>query len=125
MENTFYFSISAHFENDYDVAKLEKVFGVKAKKLTYLKDSKGPSPCAKFLYNTKEFTDTYSDKLFEQFVDSLYKNAQNIKQEIQKNNGRLTFSIVFTNFVTKPCLYLSNKTLSQMSEIGAGFDVDM
>ena len=125
MENTFYISVSAHFKNDYDVAKLEKILGVKASKLTFLKDSNGPTASAKFLYNTKEFTNAYPDKLFEQFVDSLYNNAKNIKNELLHNEGNLTFCIVFKNFVTKPCLYLSNKTLSQMSEMGAGFDVDM
>jgi len=124
MKNTFYFSINAHFGKDYDVSKLENIFGFKADKLIYLKDSLGPNPSAKFLYRTKNFEEIYSDKLFEEFVEGIYNKANKIKEELDSNNGRLTFCIVFTNFVAKPCLYLSNKTLSQLSEMGANYDVD-
>ena len=125
MNNTFHFSISAHFKKDYDVAKLEKIWGVKARKLTYIKDSISPVPSAKFLYSTKSFEAIYTDELFEEFVEAIYNKAPNIKEEIESNNGILTFCIIFTDLKDKPCLYMSNKTLTLLSKMGANFDVDI
>ena len=123
--NSFYFSISASFQKDYDVSKLENILGVKAKKLTYLKDSISPIPSSKFLYNTKVFEGQYTDEIFKKFIDSLYNKAPNLREEIEKNNGKLSICIVFKNFVTKPCLYMSNDTLLKLSALGANFDVDI
>lgn len=124
MENCFYFSINAQFKTDYDVSKLEKIFGLKARKLVYLKDSLGPIKTAKFLFSTKDFEEVYTDKLFAEFVDGLYKKAPNIKQVLEANDGSLNFCIVFKNFVKKPTLFMSNTTLTQLSEMGASYDVD-
>ena len=124
-KNNFYFSLSAHFKKDYDVSKLEKLLGVKATKLTYLKDSVSPVPSAKFLFKTKTFEDIYTDKLFEEFVETIYKKAPNIKDEITSNNGDLSFCIVFTDFKSKPSLYMSNRTLTLLSNMGADYAVDI
>lgn len=124
VENTFYFSINAQFKNDYDVSKLEKIFGIKARKLIYLKDSLGPIKTAKFLFSTREFEDVYTDKLFAEFVDNFYKKAKQIREEIEANSGSLNFCIVFKNLVKKPTLFMSNTTLTQLSEMGASYDID-
>lgn len=124
MENCFYFSINAQFKTDYDVSKLEKIFGLKARKLVYLKDSLGPIKTAKFLFSTKDFEDVYTDRLFAEFVDGLYKKAPQIREELEANSGNLNFCIVFKNFVKKPALFVSNETLTQLSKMGASYDID-
>lgn len=124
MENKFYFSMSAQFKSDYDVSNIEKILGIKARKLVYLKDAVGPNKTAKFLFSTKDFEDVYTDKLFAEFVEGIYKKAPNIKEVLEANDGCLNFCVVFKNFVQKPVLYMSNTTLTQLSEMGASYDVD-
>lgn len=124
MANCFYFSINVSFQKDYDVSKLQKIFGIKARKLTYLKDSVGPTPSAKFSYYTPEFNEVYTDSLFAEFIEKIYKKAKNIKDEIENNDGKLTFCIVFKQINQAPCLSLSNTTLTQLVEMGANYDVD-
>ena len=92
--------------------------------MNYLKDSVSPVPSAKYYYRTKEFNDINVNELFEQFINTIYSKVNLIKTEIENNNGKLNICIVFTNFVEKPCLYMSNNTLTQLSELGASYDID-
>lgn len=57
-------------------------------------------------------------------MDFVYKKATNLKEILETNDGTLNFCVVFKKIASKPCLFMSNTTLKQLSEMGASFDVD-
>lgn len=124
MENTFYFSISAQFLKDYDVKKFENVIGLKAKKLTFLKDSKDSTPSAKYYYCTEEYDEGFPSLVFSEYIQTFLPRARDIKKELVANYGNISFCIIFNNFTTKPFIYLSENVINILNLMGATFEVD-
>ena len=97
---------------------------IKATKLTYLKDSKGPIKSAKFYCKTNSFDNIYTDNEFEKFVDGMVDNLTVLPNILKEYDGECCLCIVFEEITEKPCLSLSEKTIENLFKIGASYDVD-
>lgn len=122
--NKFYFSINISFKQEYDLNKIEELIDLKAYKKINYQDSKGPVPSSKIIFKTDEIENIYTDSVFEEFVLQFGDKFKELRNILEQNNGSCWFSIVFTNLNEKPCLSMSNKVLTILSNLGASYDVD-
>ena len=122
--NKYFFSLHLHFYKDIDLVSLEDVLKLKATKLTQLSESKGENKCAKFYYQTNEFSKTYSDEEFEKFLFSLKENLEYLPEILSEYDGECSFALVFTEVNDSPCISLSQEAIKFLNYLNARFDVD-
>lgn len=122
--NKYFFSLHLHFNKDIDVFSLEKLLKLKATKLTPLSESKGEAKCAKFYYQTKEYSKIYSDEEFEKFLFSLKDNLKDLPAILSEFDGECSFALVFTELTESPCISLSKEAIEFLNYLNARFDVD-
>lgn len=121
--NKYHFTISIHFKSDYEVKNLENILKLKPYSVTSFENSRGKEKSAKFVYRTSTLTETYTDELFEQFVNKVKTKLLPLPEILKNNNGTCTFRIVFDELNEKPCLSLSNKVLAELYKLNANYDV--
>lgn len=127
MENikySYHFSLHLQFLNDIDVDKLENYFKIEAYKKTFLKDSKGSCKTAKLWYKSKDYTDVNTDIVIEKFIEKYFNNFRDLKNILEKNNGKATFTLYFTEVKERPIISLTQKTIDLFNKLGILFDVD-
>ena len=113
-----------HFNKEIDLVSLEDVLKLKATKLTPLSESKGENKCAKFYYQTNEYSKTYSDEEFEKFLFSLKGNLEYLPEILTEYDGECSFALVFTEVNDSPCISLSQEAIKFLNYLSARFDVD-
>ena len=122
--NKYYFDLAITFESNYDVKNLESIIGLKPAYVVSYEDSTGPVKSAKFIYQTKETNNLYSDEEFSKFVWELRNDLIVLPQILKENNGKITFYIVFTQIHDKPIISLDSRTIKLLAELGARFEID-
>lgn len=123
-EVTFHISAFLEFNKDADVEKIEKELGLKAHKLTYLKDAEECCKTAKIWYKTKDCNSILAGETFDEFIESIKDKFKNLPNILERENGGCTFSIIFTEVNEFPSISLSQKTIETLSNWHADFDVD-
>ncbi len=123
---TYHFSLHLSFKKDVDVKQLEKSFGVKAYKLTFLKDSKGDDEhkSAKIWYKSPDYNEVFVDEKIEQFTTQMFDNFKDLKSVLDEFDGRCSFSLIFTQTKERPVIALTRKTIEMFAKLGLDFDVD-
>ena len=124
--NRYYFSLLICFKKEIDLVALEKMLKLEGSKLTPLSESRGlpENKTAKLYFKTKEYAGVYSDDDFSKFVEMVHERCKNLGGVLQEYDGRIELDVVFTTLEEKPCLSLSEKTVKNLSDLGASFDVD-
>lgn len=121
---SYHFSLHLNFKDDVNVDDLEKHFGIKAYKKTFLKDSKGKDKTAKLWYKSKDFTDINTDESVELFVKKIYNNFKDLRDILKDNNGLANFTIYFTETHERPIIALTPTTIELFYKLGLSFEVD-
>ena len=123
---TYHFSLHLNFKKDIDVEKLEKMFKIKAFKLTSLKDSKGDAEHkrAKIWYKSADFNEINVDEHIEKFMSKIFENFKGLKELLKEFDGRAIFSLIFTQMTERPIIALTSKTIDMLGKLGLSFEVD-
>ena len=121
--NKYHFTLSIHFESDYDVNNLENIISLKPYKTTLYSESKGDTKSAKFLYKTESLSDVYTDEMFERFIKQIQPKLQLLKDILKENNGSVFLRIVFDELSEKPCLSLNSSTIAILNDSSANFEI--
>lgn len=123
---TYHFSLHLNFKKDVDVKKIEKMFKIKAYKLTSLKDSKGDDEHkrAKLWYKSADFSEINVDEQIEKFTSKIFDNFNGTKSLLKEFDGRAIFSLIFTQTSERPIIALTNKTIEMFDKLGLSFEVD-
>ena len=123
---TYHFSLHFNFKKDTDVKKLEKMFKIKAFKLTPLKESKGDDEHkrAKLWYKSADFNEINVDEQIEKFTSKIFENFNGVKDLLEEFDGRAIFSLVFTSASERPIIALTSKTIEMFGKLGFSFEVD-
>ncbi len=121
--NKYHFSVSIHFNSDYDVKNLENILKLKPYSITPYEKSVGDTKSAKFVYRTKVLNDIYTDDLFKQFVKKVEPHLKSLPEILKENDGRCVFRIVFDELKEKPCISLDNEILGILYKLNSNYEI--
>ena len=121
--NKYHFSVSIHFNCDYDVKNLENILKLKPYSITPYEKSVGDTKSAKFVYRTKVLNDIYTDDLFKQLVKKVEPHLKLLPEILKENDGRCVFRIVFDELKEKPCISLDNEILGILYKLNSNYEI--
>ena len=124
MSLKYHFSFCLYFKKDANVEELEKLFGIKAYKLTKLSEAKSTNKRASIWYRTEDFTSVMIGECFDNFVEKIKDNFVELPQVLQQFEGECEFSVVVDEMDEKPSISINENTIKTLAYFGASYDVD-